>query len=268
MLNTRSIEGATMVRLAFLLYSVFAYAVFFGAFLYLIAFVANVAVPLTVDVGPAVSPAVALWVDLALIALFGLQHSVMARPAFKRWFTRFVSPAIERSTFVLASSLVLVLLFWAWRPLPTTIWRAEGALGTVLLAACALGWGTVLLSTFLINHFDLFGLRQAWLHFLQRPLTPLAFRTTLLYRLVRHPIMLGFLIAFWFTPHMTAGHLLFAAGMTVYILIGVRHEERDLVHALGDTYVRYRRETPAFIPGLPGASEDLPAEGITARHPG
>jgi len=145
-------------------------------------------------------------------------------------------------------------------------WRL--ALATVLLAASAMGWGIVLLSIFLINHFDLFGLRQAWLHFLQRPLTPLVFRTTLLYRLVRHPIMLGFLIAFWFTPHMTAGHLLFAGGMTAYILIGVRHEERDLVQALGPTYAAYRRQTPAFLPGLPGASDELPASGITAKHPG
>jgi methanethiol S-methyltransferase len=257
-----------MTRLAFLLYSVAAYAVFLGAFLYLIAFVANIAVPRSIDIGPDASPLVALAINLALIALFGVQHSVMARPAFKRWITRFVSPAIERSTFVLAASLVLVLLFWQWRPLTATVWQADGALGTALLAASALGWGTVLLSTFLINHFDLFGLRQAWLHFLQRPLVPLVFRTTLLYKLVRHPIMLGFLIAFWFTPHMTLGHLLFAAGMTLYILIGVRHEERDLVQALGDEYVKYRRETPAFVPGLPGASDDLPAEGITARHPG
>ncbi|MEJ8834805.1 methanethiol S-methyltransferase [Ramlibacter sp. AN1133] len=255
-----------MIRIALLLYSVAAYAVFLGVFLYLIAFVANIAVPRSIDVGPAASPMVALALNLALIGLFGLQHSVMARPAFKRWITRFVPPAIERSTFVLAASLVLVLLFWAWRPLPATVWRAEGALATGQLAACAVGWGTVLLSTFLINHFDLFGLRQAWLHFLQRPLAPLGFRTTLLYKLVRHPIMLGFLIAFWFTPHMTAGHLLFAAGMTVYILIGVRHEERDLVQALGPTYAEYRRETPAFVPGLPGARDDLPAEGITPGH--
>lgn len=256
-----------MKRFACLLYSVLAYAVFFAAFLYLIAFVANIAVPRSLDVGPAASPMAALAIDLALIALFGLQHSVMARPAFKRWITRFVAPAIERSTFVLASSLVLVLLFWAWRPLTFTLWRAEGMAATALLALSALGWGTVLLSTFLIDHFDLFGLRQAWLHFLERPLTPLVFRTTLLYKLVRHPIMLGFLIAFWFTPHMTAGHLLFAAGMTVYILIGVRHEERDLVQALGEPYVQYRRETPAFIPGLPGAADDLPGQGV-ARHPG
>jgi protein-S-isoprenylcysteine O-methyltransferase Ste14 len=257
-----------MLRLAVLLYSVTAYAVFFGVFLYLIAFVANIAVPRSIDIGPEAPPAAALLIDLALIALFGLQHSVMARPPFKRWLTRFIPAPMERSTYVLAASLMLALLFWLWRPLPFTLWRAEGAMATALLAASAMGWGTVLLSTFLINHFDLFGLRQAWLHFLQRPLTPLVFRTTLLYRLVRHPIMLGFLIAFWFTPHMTAGHLLFAAGMTVYILIGVRHEEGDLVQALGPKYVAYRRETPAFVPGLPGASEDLPETGITAKHPG
>ncbi|MGV3571439.1 MAG: methanethiol S-methyltransferase [Ramlibacter sp.] len=257
-----------MFRFVVLLYSVSAYAVFFAVFLYLIAFVANIAVPRSVDIGPAASPAAALVIDVALIALFGLQHSVMARPAFKRWCTQFIPPAMERSTFVLVASLVLVLLFWLWRPLPYTLWHADGALATVLLAASALGWGIVLLSTFLINHFDLFGLRQAWLHFMQRPLTPLAFRTTLLYRLVRHPIMLGFLIAFWFTPHMTAGHLLFAGGMSAYILIGVRHEERDLVQALGPTYAAYRRETPAFLPGLPGASDELPSPGVTAKHPG
>jgi protein-S-isoprenylcysteine O-methyltransferase Ste14 len=262
-------EGNAMLRLAVLLYSVAVYAVFLLVFLYLIGFVANIAVPRSIDVGPAASAAVALLIDLVLIALFGLQHSVMARPSFKRRFTQVIPAAIERSTYVLAASLVLALLFWAWRPLPLTLWRADGALAAVLMAASALGWGIVLLSTFLIDHFDLFGLRQAWLNFLQRPLTPLVFRTALLYRLVRHPIMLGFLIAFWFTPHMTAGHLLFAAGMTVYILIGVRHEERDLLEALGPTYAAYRRETPAFVPGLPGArDDDVRAPGITARHPG
>jgi protein-S-isoprenylcysteine O-methyltransferase Ste14 len=257
-----------MVRFAVLLYSVVSYAVFLAVFLYLIAFVGNVGVPRSIDAGPAVGAAAALAIDLALILLFGLQHSVMARPAFKRWITRGIPPAMERSTFVLAASAVLALLFWQWRPLPATVWRFEGATAVALAVACALGWATVLLSTFLINHFDLFGLRQAWLNFVQRPLTPLPFRTTLLYRLVRHPIMLGFLIAFWFTPHMTVGHLLFALGMTVYILIGVRHEERDLAQALGEPYVAWRRETPAFLPGLPGAGQDAPKPGLTARHQG
>lgn len=255
-----------MARLAVLLYSVIAYAVFLVVFLYLAAFVADTGVPRSMNAGPVAAPALAI--DLALIALFGVQHSVMARPAFKHWVTRHIPPAVERSTFVLPASAVLAVLFWQWRPLPFAVWRAEGTLAAILPGASALGWATVLLSTFLIDHFDLFGLRQAWLHFAQRPLTPLSFRTTLLYRLVRHPIMLGFLVAFWFTPHMTAGHLLFAAGMTVYILIGVRHEERDLAQALGEPHVAWRRATPAFVPGLPGAGEDLPQPRVTARLPG
>lgn len=255
-----------MKRFAILLYSLAAYAVFLGVFLYLIAFVANLPVPRSIDVGPAADASAAALGNLALIALFGLQHSVMARPAFKRWFTRAIPPAMERSTFVLAASLALVVLFWLWRPLPTVLWQTQGGFASAMLAASAVGWGIVLLSTFLINHFDLFGLRQAWLHFVQRPLVALPFRTTLLYRLVRHPIMLGFLIAFWFTPLMTVGHLLFAAGMTAYILVGVRHEERDLVQALGPEYVAYRRDTPAFVPGLPGASSDLPMPASEVTH--
>jgi protein-S-isoprenylcysteine O-methyltransferase Ste14 len=173
-----------------------------------------------------------------------------------------VPPPIERSTFVLAASLVLVLLYWQWRPLPATVWRVEGGVAALMWGLFALGWATVLLSTFLIDHFDLFGLRQAWVHLRQQTLRPLEFRTTLLYRIVRHPIMLGFLLAFWFTPHMTVGHLLFAAGMTVYILVGVHHEERDLVRSLGQEYVDYRRRTPAIIPGLPGAKADLPVDYV------
>lgn len=250
-----------MVRAAIFLYSLGAYALFLAVFLYLMAFVAGLWVPRNIDGGGPVSDTLpALLVNLLLIALFGLQHSVMARPAFKRWLKRLMPPAMERSTFVLVSSLVLALLMWQWRPLPTSLWQADGTLATALSAVSALGWAVVLLSTFLINHFDLFGLRQAYFHVVGRPLTPLLFRATLFYRWVRHPLMLGFLLAFWFAPHMTVGHLLFAAGMTVYILAGVHYEERDLVRTLGADYVAYRRSTPAFIPGLPGASEDLPVQ--------
>ncbi|MEJ5992076.1 methanethiol S-methyltransferase [Ramlibacter sp. PS3R-8] len=249
-----------MARVVIFLYSVVAYVLFLAVFLYLIAFVGNLWVPKSIDSGSATDVGVALIVNLVLISLFGLQHSVMARPAFKRWITGFVPAATERSTFVLAASLVLALVMWQWRPIPGVLWTTEGAAATALWAMFALGWGIVLLSTFLINHFDLFGLRQGYLHLVQRVPTPLVFRTTLLYRLVRHPIMLGFLVAFWFTPHMTVGHLLFAVGMSIYILVGVKHEERDLVDALGADYIAYRRSTPALIPGLPGASEDLPVQ--------
>jgi protein-S-isoprenylcysteine O-methyltransferase Ste14 len=249
-----------MKRALMFLYSLAAYGLFLAVFLYLVAFVGNLFVPRSVDVGPASPVLAAAAVDLLLVAVFGLQHSVMARPGFKRWLTQALPAPIERSTFVLLASLALVLLFWQWRPLPATVWQVQGDAAIAMWAACALGWATVLLSTFLINHFDLFGLRQTWLHLLDRVPAPLRFRTTLLYRIVRHPIMLGFLLAFWFTPHMTVGHLLFAAGMTVYILVGVRHEERDLVRSLGQDYVDYRRRTPAFIPGLPGAQEDLPVQ--------
>lgn len=247
-----------MTRAAMFLYSLGAYGLFLAVFLYLVAFVGNVAVPRSIDVGPASGIVPAIAIDVLLIVLFGLQHSVMARPAFKRWFTRLVPAPIERSTFVLVASLLLALLMWQWRPIPLSLWHFEGTAAIALWAVFGVGWLVVLLSTFLINHFDLFGLRQTWLHLRHRPAPALQFRTTLLYRAVRHPIMLGFLLAFWATPDMTAGHLLFALAMTGYIAIGVHHEERDLVRSLGDDYVAYRRETPAFIPGLPGASEDLP----------
>ena len=247
-----------MRRALLFLYSVAAYALFLLVFLYLIAFVAGVAVPRSLDAGPAGDGFAAVVIDVLLVALFGLQHSVMARPAFKRWITQGLPAPVERSTFVLATCVVLLLMFWQWRPLTATVWHAEGGVAVLLWGVCALGWGTVLLSTFLINHFDLFGLRQSWVHLQRRTLEPIAFRTTFLYRFVRHPIMLGFLLAFWSTPHMTAGHLLFAAAMTVYIFIGVHYEERDLVRSLGREYVDYRRRTPAVVPGLPGASNDLP----------
>lgn len=253
-----------MARATMFLYSLGVYGLFLAVFLYLVAFVGNIAVPRSIDVGPESGLAAAIAIDLLLVVLFGLQHSVMARPAFKRWFTRFIPAPIERSTFVLAASLLLALLMWQWRPIALSVWHVEGAAATFLWVAFGLGWAVLLLSTFLINHFDLFGLRQTWLHLRQRPTPPLAFRTTLLYRIVRHPIMLGFLLAFWATPDMSAGHLLFALAMTGYILIGVHHEERDLVRSLGEDYVAYRRTTPALIPGLPGASEDLPVRPASA----
>ena len=245
------------MRAAVFAYSLGAYALFLAVFLYLVGFVGDLGVPRSIDAGLHSERAEAIVIDLLLISLFGLQHSVMARPTFKRWIGRHLPAAMERSTYVLLASLVLALLMGQWRPIPLTLWQADGATATALWAAFGFGWATVLLSTFLINHFDLFGLRQAYLHLVQRPLIPLPFRTTLLYRLVRHPIMLGFLIAFWFTPHMTVGHLLFAVGMTIYIVIGVHHEERDLVDALGREYVDYRRRTPAFIPGMRGAHGDV-----------
>ena len=247
-----------MARAALFLYSLGAYGLFLAVFLYLVAFVGNLFVPRSIDVGPATDTGMAIAIDLLLIALFGLQHSVMARPAFKRWITQWLPAPIERSTYVLTGSLMLVLLFWQWRPIPATLWHVEGGLAAFLWTLFAVGWVTALVSTFLINHFDLFGLRQTWMNLRDRPLKPMVFRTILLYRLVRHPLMLGFLLAFWFTPSMSAGHLLFALGMTMYILVGVHYEERDLVRALGKEYVQYRRSTPAFVPGLPGASDDLP----------
>lgn len=258
-----------MARPLLFLYSVLGYGAFLVVFLYLVAFLGNFVVPRTVDVGPSADWAVALATDLLLIALFGVQHSVMARPTFKRWITRAIPAAVERSTFVWASSVVLALLLWQWRPLPATVWRAEGGVEMLLWGVLALGWATVLLSTFLIDHFDLFGLKQAWLHLRARALTPPRFRTTLLYRVVRHPIMLGFLLAFWATPHMTVGHLVFAVGMTLYILVGVRYEERDLVRYLGQEYIDYRRRTPALLPGLPGATSDLPVQpDVSQLQPG
>ena len=254
-----------MARLSVFLYSLGAYGFFLAVFLYLVAFVGNLWVPRSIDVGPLSSAGAAVLVDLLLIALFGLQHSLMARPAFKRWLVRRLPPAMERSTYVLLASAVLALLMWQWRPLPIDLWQAGGAAATALWIAFGLGWAIVLLSTFLINHFDLFGLRQAYLHMVRRPLRPLQFRTTLFYRLVRHPIMLGFLVAFWFTPQMTAGHLLFSLGMTVYILVGVHHEERDLVDSLGPVYDDYRSRTPAFIPGIKVARKAV-ASAPAERH--
>ncbi|MCI4568461.1 methanethiol S-methyltransferase [Lysobacter sp. CFH 32150] len=239
-----------MFRLLALLYGAACYALFLATFLYAIAFVAGVGVPKHIDNGVTAPFLVALGIDLALLSLFAVQHSGMARPAFKRWWTKFVPAPIERSTFVLASSLVLVLLFWQWRPLPQLIWSVDDGIARwALYALSAMGWLLVLTGTFVINHFDLFGLRQVWFYARKRQAVDEPFVTRAFYRIVRHPLMLGFLIAFWATPTMSAGHLLFALVTTGYILVAVKFlEERDLVAQYGDTYRAYQRQVPMLLP--------------------
>lgn len=254
-----------MARAIYLLFGTVAYLIFFVTFLYMVAFVGALpGAPITVDwrgsplaAGPVADLPVAVAIDLALIALFGVQHSVMARPGFKARWTRIIPGPIERSTYVLAASLALILMFLLWRPIPDTIWRVENELAAAILwALFALGWLTVLVSTFLISHFELFGLSQVWGHARGTHPAPPVFRQPLFYRHVRHPIYSGFLLAFWATPHMTAGHLLLAAGITVYILIAIRYEERDLVGLFGADYEAYRGRvgmlTPRLRRGKPG----------------
>lgn len=238
-----------MKRILTISYGVVSYLIFLVAFLYAIGFVGNVLVPRSVDSGVTAPIAEAVVVNVLLLGLFAGQHSVMARPAFKRRWTRFVPKTVERSTYVLVSSLLLFLLFWQWRTMPAIVWEVTWSPGRFALWVLFWGgWAIVLAATFMINHFDLFGLRQVYLAWCGQPYTDVEFRTTLFYRLVRHPIMVGFIIAFWATPTMTAGHLLFAIATTAYILIALQLEERDLVAALGDQYRDYRRRVPMLIP--------------------
>ena len=241
-----------MHRIGVFVYGVLSYACFLATFLYAIGFVGGFGVPRSIDSAAEGPLGVAVVVDVLLLAVFALQHSVMARPAFKRWWTRIIPASCERSTYVLISSALLILIFWQWRPIAATVWRVEGWPAAMLTAIFWMGWLIALLSTFQIDHFELFGVRQVVDALRGAAGRMQAFKTPLLYRLVRHPLMLGMLLAFWATSHMTAGHLLFAMMSTAYILVGVRLEERDLVAAFGASYEQYRRRVPMLLPRLFG----------------
>jgi methanethiol S-methyltransferase len=239
-----------MSRISIFLYGVVSYLVFFVVFLYGIGFIGGFLTPTLLDGIPRTSLAMALTVDLALLAAFALQHSGMARPAFKRWWTKIVPEEAERSTYVLVSSLALVLLYIYWEPIGGVIWNLSGAARSAVIALYLLGWVLLLYTTFLIDHFDLFGLKQVWRRLSNKAYRAPAFRTPSLYKLVRHPLYIGWLTIFWSAPTMTVAHLIFALGTTGYILIAIRWEENDLVSAFGSTYIDYRARTPMLIPRI------------------
>jgi protein-S-isoprenylcysteine O-methyltransferase Ste14 len=238
-----------MGRIFAFIYGLVAYLIFFGTILYATGFVTGLAVPKTIDTGAVAPLAEALIVNLLLMALFAIQHSVMARKAFKTWWTRYVPKSVERSTYVLLASLALDLMFWQWRPIPAVIWQtADPTIAAAILGASLVGWLLVFTSTFLINHFELFGLHQVANNLAGRDMPAPRFKTPVLYKLVRHPIYLGFIIAFWVAPVMSAGHLLFAAVTTAYIFVGIFLEERDLIDMFGDEYRRYRERVSMLVP--------------------
>lgn len=254
-----------MGKLLQLAYATAAYVLFLGAFLYSIGFVGDLLVPKTIDSGPPGPWIMALAVDAAVLGFFAVQHSVMARPAFKRWWTRIVPVGIERSTYVLASSLCLVLLFWQWRPLGVTVWALNGLASQIVFAVFVLGWLVVLASTFMLSHFELFGLTQAYSAFRDRTVETLPFHTPMLYGLVRHPIMLGFIMAFWAAPVMTYGHLAFAIATTGYILIALQLEESDLIASFGSKYLDYRSRVPMLVPFTRWREPTAPKQTVTGQ---
>jgi protein-S-isoprenylcysteine O-methyltransferase Ste14 len=244
-----TLPGHRIFKLAYFLYGLAAYLVFFVAFLYAIGFVAGLVVPKAIDDGAVVPFAEALGINLLLMSLFAVQHSVMARRQFKAWWTQYVPKPVERSTYVLFASLALILLFWQWRPMPAIVWHVEEPeMAIAITAVSMLGWLIVLSSSYLINHFELFGLQQVTVNLTGQETPEPQFRTPLYYKLVRHPIYLGFIVAFWAAPVMSVGHLLFAAVTTAYIFVGILLEERDLVEMFGDDYRRYRQRVSMLVP--------------------
>ena len=240
-----------------LFYGLLAYAAFLATFSYAMGFVGNFLVPKSIDSPPATAFFTALLINAGLLALFAVQHSMMARPFFKRWITRYIPEAAERSTYTLAASLALAMLFWFWQPMGGVVWQVDNGIGRMMFyTGCAFGWGLVLVATFLINHFDLFGLRQVWLYFRNRPYMSLRFNTPGIYKLVRHPLYLGFILAFWCTPTMTAAHLFFAVMTAGYILIAIQLEERDLQSAHPE-YADYKRRTPMLVPRVSASGSTL-----------
>ena len=247
--ETAFVQGNLVGRIVAFLYGIAAYGVFFVTFLFAVGFVERMGVPMTIDGGVAGPPGRALIVNLVLMSIFAVQHSVMARPQFKRWWTRFVPPSIERTTYVLLASFALALLIWQWQPMPALVWQiADSRLALAVTTLSFVGWLIVLTSTFLINHFELFGLHQVANNLTGRRMPAQRFRTPFLYRFVRHPLYLGFIIAFWAAPTMTVGHLLFAAVTTAYIFLGIWLEERDLITVFGEEYRRYKDRVSMLVP--------------------